>query len=141
VQIGVVGIDHVRKWVSEYVAKPKLLLLVMRDSSVPKRVAAAAAMMYLLHPDSEINVVPECENRLEELYERDAEPWYLKGAGVALHQGIAADRSTALDAMDGLLQRAQTDFKNRRGLDQVLRNWRELSRSPVQSCCIEGLWN
>jgi hypothetical protein len=101
---------------------------------------AAAAMLYMLHPDAKANIVAKCERLLVSLYVPNARHWYLKAAAATLDEQTHPEETRMASVLGQLLVAGRSDFEGRYALEPTLERWRERSSAPVLKSPIE-MWS
>ncbi len=134
------GREAVEQSVTNFLSHPGPLLGITCNEELRSEVRAAAAMLYLLHPQRDLGLQAMCQENLVKLYTIDMGGWYLRAAATALEGAIFEEDPGALSAMGRLLQAGRTDFEGRLALDPVLDRWRQRSRAPVQAAPSSQLW-
>lgn len=105
-------------------------------------VAAAGALLILNLPSSMSKIEQEkFFERLLELYDPEYSFWFMPGVLRFLSAEIKNRDESALDFVDQLLARAQTDLLGRKACEDVIASWREMSHAPVHSTLSSGIWS
>lgn len=94
---------------------------------------SAAAMLYILHRDAQLDFVEQCEQLLITLYLPNAYPWYLRAAAVTLAERMRQGVRETAAVFGQLLVAGRNDFEGRYALEPILERWRERSAAPVLS--------
>jgi hypothetical protein len=134
------GHDAIEQSVAKFLPDPDPLQLIISNEELNSTIRAAAAMLYLLHPQRDRALQPVCEATLVKLYSVYMGRWYLRAAATALEDPMFEGDSGALLAIGALLQAGRTDFEGRLALDPVLDRWRQRSMAPVQAAPSSELW-
>jgi hypothetical protein len=133
------GREVIEQSVAKFLPDPGPLQGIICNEEPKNAVRAAAAMLYLLHPQCDVALKAMCEELLVKLYTIDLGRWYLRAAATALEKAIFGEDPEALSAMGRLLQAGRTDFEGRLALDPVLDRWRQRSKAPVHAAR-SSLW-
>ncbi len=123
----------VSKAIEHYVPIPCKLVEVVDDDQLPKYERAAAAIMYLRHPNAERGQRSVVRDQLISLYTPESGFWMLPASAFAVNDDFAKNDALALKVIASLLELARADLEARCGVEPILKSWREISRAPVQT--------
>jgi hypothetical protein len=113
---------------------------LLRDDEMSSNIKAAAAMLYLMHPEANETGCRKCETLIVDSYEPGANRWYLNSAGGVLHERVTAGDLAAIRVMGKLIAKGQADLKARLELEPILERWRQRSRAPVSAAQLANAW-
>ena len=113
------------------VSQAGLLLEVASDTTYDATSRAAAAMLYMLHPDANAGNIEECERLVVALYVPRARRWYLRAAAATFDERMQQKVSRSANVLGQLLVSGRSDFEGRLALEPTLERWRERSSAPV----------
>jgi hypothetical protein len=130
---------NISNLIASYGVTSEMLLRVGGNHNNEKRVRAAAIAMSFLLGDATAGEIPS-KLTLVDLYEESEGHWFLPAAALILSDGIGAENRDALETMGALLERGKNDFDGRLAINKAIRDWREISGSPVQKNLAAGTW-
>lgn len=127
--------------IREYVPNDAGLIAIWQDDKESRTTRAAAGVLLIAECSSGTMVDVRHYNRLLDLYDASISPWFVPGALKLVTPAIQLADPAALAFADQLLTLVRSDLRARCASENVIADWREITRAPVHATLSDRIWD